>query len=137
MTREEKAITQLQRWKAYMDSLDADEDERLTMESLDAAIEALQERKTSGWNVITKSPMDADERAYWSEQLGYEIPADEAYMYGNLPEEGEDVLVCTASGTVFIDSLCCDEGCYFEDYGEMDGIVAWRPLPEPYREVDE
>lgn len=49
MTREEKAITQLQRWKAYMDSLDADEDERLTMESLDAAIEALQERKTAMW----------------------------------------------------------------------------------------
>lgn len=96
----------------------------------------MKERKTGGWNVITKCPMEADEIAAWSERLGYEIPADEAYMYGNLPEEGEDVLVCTASGTIFIDSLCCDEGCYFEDYGEMDGIVAWMPLPKPYKEVD-
>lgn len=99
--------------------------------------EPYEERKKSGWNVITKCPMDADEIADWCERLGYEIPPDEAFMYGNLPDEGEDVLVCTMSGTIFIDSLCWDEGCYFEDYGEMDGIVAWRPLPEPYREVDE
>ena len=91
----------------------------------------------SGWNVITKCPMDADEIATWSENLGYEIPDDEAFMYGNLPEEGVEVLVCTASGTIFIDSLCCDEWCYFEEYGEMDGIVAWMPLPKPYKEVEE
>ena len=108
-----------------------------TEEAVYMAINALKERKTGGWNVITKSPMDADEIAAWCEHLGYEIPSDEAYMYGNLPDEGEDVLVCTRTGTVFIDSLCCDEGCYFEDYGEMDGIVAWMPLPEPYKEVDE
>ena len=48
MTNDE-AIAQLQRWKAYMDSLDADEDERLTVESLDAAIEALKEHKTGKW----------------------------------------------------------------------------------------
>lgn len=105
--------------------------------SLRMAIEALQERKTSGWNVITKCPMDADERATWSENLGYEIPDDEAFMYGNLPEEGVEVLVCTLSGRMFIDSLCCDEFCYFEEYGEMDGIIAWQSLPEPYKEVDE
>lgn len=107
------------------------------VDALEMAIEALQERKTSGWNVITKSPMNADERAYWSENIGYEIPDDEAFLYGNLPEEGVEVLVCTLSGTIFIDSLCCDDMCYFEDYGEMDGIVAWRPLPKPYKEVDE
>lgn len=90
------------------------------------------ERKTGGWNVITKCPMDADEIATWSENLGYEIPDDEAFMYGNLPEEGVEVLVCTLSGTIFIDTLCRDVGCYFEEYGEMDGIVAWMPLPEPY-----
>ena len=104
---------------------------------LGKAIKALEEREPGEWNRITKCPMDADERAYWSEQLGYEIPDDEAYMYGNLPKEGEDVLVCTALGTIFIDSLCCDEWCYFEEYGEMDGIVAWMPLPKPYKEVEE
>lgn len=104
--------------------------------SFDMAIEALQEREASGWNVITKIPMDANERAAWSENLGYEIPDDEAFMYGNLPKDGEEVLVCTQFGRVFIDTMCRDEGCYFEEYGEMDGIVAWRPLPKPYEEVD-
>ena len=106
-------------------------------EATEMAIEALQERNTGGWNVITKCPMDADEIATWSENLGYEIPDDEAFMYGNLPEEGAEVLVCTLSGTIFIDTLCRDEGCYFENYGEMDGIVAWRPLPEPYKEASD
>ena len=95
------------------------------------------ERKMGKWNVITKCPMDADERAYWSERLGYEITDDEGYMYGNLPDEGTEVLVCTRWGTVFIDSLCCDDGCCFEEHGEMDGIVAWMPLPKPYKEGDE
>ena len=43
------AITLLQLWKAYMDSLDADEDERLTIEAIAVAIEALQERKPGKW----------------------------------------------------------------------------------------
>ena len=106
-------------------------------EKIEAAVELLKERKPGGWNVITKSPMDADERDYWSERLGYEISDDEGYMYGNLPDEGTEVLVCTRWGTVFIDSLCCDDGCCFEEHGEMDGIVAWMPLPKPYKEVDE
>lgn len=99
--------------------------------AIDAAIEALKERKTGKWNVITKRPMDAEEREIWEVEMG-EIADEDAYMYENLPEEGEEVLVCTHSGRVFIDTMCKDEGCYFEDYGEMDGIVAWMPLPEPY-----
>lgn len=53
--KNDEAIAQLQRWKAYMDSLDADEDERLTVESLDAAIEALHERKTGKWIVTARN----------------------------------------------------------------------------------
>ena len=88
------------------------------------------------WNVITKRPMDAEEREFWEVEIG-EIADEDAYLYENLPEEGEEVLVCTQFGRVFIDTFCGDEGCYFEEYGEMDGIVAWRPLPEPYKEVDD
>ena len=108
-------------------------------EMFDAAIEAVQERmerKTGKWNRITTRPMDAEEREIWEVEMG-EIADEDAYLYENLPEEGEEVLVCTQFGRVFIDAMRRDEGCYFENYGEMDGIVAWMPLPKPYKEVDE
>lgn len=97
----------------------------------------MKERKPGEWNRITKRPMDAEEREFWEVEIMGEIADEDAFIYENLPEEGEEVLVCTQFGRVFIDSLCCDEGCYFEDYGEMDGIVAWMPLPKPYKEVEE
>lgn len=91
----------------------------------------IEERRAREWNRITKRPMDAEEREVWEVEMG-EIADEDAYLYCNLPEDGEEVLVCTQSGRVFIDTMCKDEGCYFEDYGEMDGIVAWMSLPEPY-----
>lgn len=105
-------------------------------EAIYMAINALKQRKTGKWNRITKRPMDAEEREFWEVEMG-EIADEEAYFYENLPKEGEEVLVCTQFGRVFIDSLCCGEGCYFDDYGEMDGIVAWMPLPKPYKEEGE
>lgn len=43
-----------------------------------------------------------------------------------------------AYGTVRIDRFENDPdyGCSFEEYGDMDGIIAWMPKPEPYREVE-
>lgn len=29
------------------------------------------------------------------------------------------------------------DGCYFEENGDMDGIIAWMPLPEPPKEVQD
>ena len=86
------------------------------------------------WHVITKTPMTEEERKEWSERLGYDIEYDEAFIYGNLPDDGEEVLVSTHYGRVYIDTFCQDAGCYFEEYGDMSRIVAWTELPEPYRE---
>lgn len=87
----------------------------------------------SEWNVIQKRPMDDDERAECSEWLGYDIADEDAYTYTNLPDEGE-VIVCTEWGHVYIDEFCQDEwSCWFDENGDMDGIVAWMPMPEPYK----
>ena len=83
------------------------------------------------WNIIESRPMDDEERAMWSERLGYELKDDEAVMYLNLPVDGQEVLVATKYGTVYVDTFCDDDGCYFEDNGDMDGIIAWMPLPDP------
>lgn len=86
------------------------------------------------WNEIHKRPMTDEERKEWSERLGYDIEYDEAYIYSNLPDDGQEVLVSTQYGRVYVDTFYQDDGCYFEESEDMDGILAWMPLPEPYRE---
>ena len=88
------------------------------------------------WNVIEKCPMSKEEREEWSEELGYEIPDDEAFVYSNLPEEGEDVLITTKWGYVTTDTLGYEDGrFYFETY-DYEDVVAWMPFPKPYKEVE-
>ena len=88
------------------------------------------------WHPITSRPMDEEEREYWNEQRGYTLEDDEAVIYSGCPDDGDEVLVCTALGNVYIDTFYSDpdEGCYFEGSGDMDGIVAWMPKPAPYKE---
>ena len=86
------------------------------------------------WNVIKKRPMTNDERIEWSERIGYDIDYEEAVIYSNLPDDGEEVLICYKWGHVCIDTFRQEEeGCYFEGGGDMDGVIAWMPLPEPYK----
>lgn len=86
------------------------------------------------WIPLTSRPMDDEEREYYSEKYGYDLSDDEAVIYDcALPDDGEEVLVSTRYGHVYIDTFCEDEGCYFEDNGDMDGIVAWQRKPEPYK----
>lgn len=92
---------------------------------------------TQQWHVIKKRPMTNDERIEWSERIGYDIEYEDAFIYSNLPDDGEEVLVSSQYGNVYVDKFYQDEGCYFEENGDMDGIVAWMPLPKPYKEEEE
>lgn len=85
------------------------------------------------WRPIKKRPMDDEERKEWSERLGYDVEYEDAYIYSNLPDNGEEVLVCYSWGSVRTDTFYDDsEGAYFEENGDLDGIIAWMPLPKPY-----
>lgn len=89
------------------------------------------------WIPITARPIDEEERLKWAEEVGLILENDEALIYtSQLPDDGQEVLVCGRSGRVWIDTFYNDPdyGCYFEENGDMDGIVAWMPLPKPYRE---
>ena len=56
------------------------------------------------------------------------------FMYDyQLPDDGEEVLVTTISGLVTLDTFYRDDGCYFETYCDAGDVVAWMPLPEPYK----
>ena len=88
------------------------------------------------WTPIKTRPMDKEERAEWSEKLGYDIEYEEAVIYtSQLPDDGQEVLTCSRYGAIRIDKFENDPdyGCSFEENGDMDGIVAWMPLPEPWK----
>ena len=88
------------------------------------------------WIPITSRPMTEEERKEYSERTGYDIEYDEAVIFVScLPDDGQEVLTCNRYGYIDIDTFHNDPdyGCYFEKNGDMDGIVAWMPLPDPYR----
>ena len=89
------------------------------------------------WITFETRPMDDEEREYYTKMLGYDIEYNDAVIYcSKLPEDGQDVLVCDKYGNVWEDIFCDDSDYYgvgFETHGDMDGLVAWMPLPEPYK----
>ena len=48
-----------------------------------------------------------------------------------LPEENVEVLISTGHH-VHIDTMCYDNGWYFDSYGDISDVDAWMPLPESY-----
>lgn len=87
------------------------------------------------WNPIKSRPMDEEERKEWSEWLGFDLGDDESVIYtSQLPDDGDEVMTCNLYGTVEMDIFHDDgDGVYFENNGDMDGIVAWMPKPKPYK----
>lgn len=75
------------------------------------------------WIPIKVRPLDEEEKSYYGE--------DYCFIWDcKLPDDGEEVLVTTASGHVDIDTFY--DG-YFENYSNHDDLLAWMPMPEPYR----
>jgi len=88
------------------------------------------------WVPIKYRPMDEEEKQYWSEYMGVD---DEMEMFDcPMPEDGQEILVTFKSGYVNMDVCEIDGGLYgLEGNGDWDGIIAWMPLPEPYRKDGE
>ena len=50
-----------------------------------------------------------------------------------MPDDGEEILVSTKSGSVEKDECGFDDGYYLDSgYDWQTDIVAWMPLPKPY-----
>jgi hypothetical protein len=90
------------------------------------------------WTMITSRPMTAEEREEAEEISGYVLSDDDAIIYTcPLPDDGQEVLTASIYGTIRLDTFEDDPdyGCGFEENGDMDGIVAWMPLPKPPKGV--
>jgi hypothetical protein len=56
---------------------------------------------------------------------------------GELPEDGQVVLVSTIYDGVIVDVFCADEdGGFFEDW-DWPQVKAWAEMPEPYKPREE
>ena len=79
------------------------------------------------WIPIKTRPMTEKEK----EEIGHEYD----YMYDcPLPDDCQDVLITDCCGNVEIDTFCVYyDGYYFETNCDNGEVMAWMPLPEPYK----
>ena len=91
------------------------------------------------WIPITYRPMNDEEKKYYEERTGYDTEDLEKLLNCPLPEDGETVLITDWSGHVETDTFFKDDndGCYFECNSDIEDVIAWMPLPEPYKSESE
>lgn len=112
-----------------------------------ASLEGVEEFMTSGqmedieipsWIPITYRPMDEEEYEEYRKEFG-EIPIEHRKMFScPMPEDDQEILICTSWRGVSLDRCEIDEyGYALEEHGDWDGVMAWMPLPKPYEAESE
>lgn len=84
----------------------------------------------TGWIPVKFRPLTEEEQEQYP---------DYCYMADCLmPNEGDEILVTTTHGTVEKDEAGFDDGFYLDSgYDWQTDIVAWMPLPKPYKTESE
>lgn len=107
-------------------------------ETVRMAIEALK-KQIPQWIPVKFRKMTDEEVKEYEEQIGEQLSKNECVCFDcPLPESDQEILVCTKFGTIYMD-VCeydPDYGYGLESNGDWDGIVAWMPLPAPYKWED-
>lgn len=95
--------------------------------------------KQKRWIPVKWKPLNDREREEWEDFMGYKLADEEAVEPDcKMPDDGDEIWICTKSGQVSEDIFCNDYGLLsLEDEDIMD-IVAWMPrtAPEPYKESE-
>ena len=88
------------------------------------------------WIPVTTRLMTEDEEKEACERWGVDhLEDNEKLMFTcSLPDEGQEILISTHWG-VRLDKCDYDPdyGFGLEENGDWDGVLAWMPLPEPYK----
>lgn len=96
--------------------------------------------ENSSWIPIKTKKLSPEEIREFCEETHEFSPEemDGAWRYDcKLPEKTQDVLITTRFEDVVITKFVCD-GCegYFEDFEDEGDLLAWMPLPEPYKKEE-
>lgn len=98
-------------------------------------------RQQSEWIPVTYRPMTEEEEKEFCEDLGIKQGSLEDWekrvFTCHLPDDGQEILI--SCGKYVQEDICSwnEYGCGLENNGDWDGVDAWMPKPEPYKEGDE
>lgn len=95
----------------------------------------LRELKMLSWIPVKTRMLDADALKKLKDRYG-DFDDDEAWcICSPLPKDAQEVLITTKYGDVVLTEFCVDDdGCCFDGYEDRGDVLAWMPLPEPYKE---
>lgn len=94
-------------------------------------------RQEQKWIPVISRPLTDEEKEYYEDSFGCDFE-DIDYIYDcPLPDDGQTVLITDRLGNVEVDTFCRDDGCYFECNCDAEDVLAWMPLPEPYKAESE
>lgn len=96
-------------------------------------VQEVAEEYNGGWIPVKTRPMTEEEKEHYSEYL---VDGNGMIYECTLPNDGQEVLITSKFGHVDKTIFCTDCGNYFENYEDYDEVVAWQPLPEPYKESE-
>lgn len=115
-------------------------DSGLVMHYANEIMFALEFALKNQWIPIKYRPLTPEERIEFAEYYGIEYcdTVSEKAFDCHMPEDGQEILISGSCG-VSIDIADNDIDCGFivyglEGNGDWEGIDAWMPLPEPYKE---
>lgn len=83
------------------------------------------------WIEMKTRPATSEEKEHYSYYFGDEI---DTMFDCPLPDDGEECLISTTCGGVYIDQFDADYNS-FCDHDDPDEVVAWAKLPEPYKKT--
>ncbi len=128
MTRKEELINHI---KEYLDSGMWEYSAcRLGKEDLELIVNVLEQESKTEWIPIKyRKPTE-------EEITECDFPKEAMIYDCKLPDDNEEVQITTSDGCVVQTTFYTDDGCYFECYEDYGEVVAWQPLPQPYREAE-
>lgn len=95
------------------------------------AVQEVAEEYNGGWIPVKTRPMTEEEKEYYSEYL---VDGNGMIYECTLPDDGQEVLITSKFGSIEKTTFYTDCGNYFENYEDYDEVIAWQPLPQPYKE---
>lgn len=105
--------------------------------------EVRKNRSRDEWIPVKYRPLTGEERIAFAEHYGIEYcdTVDEKAFDCPMPEDGQEILISTSWGVVEDEADNDIDGEGFIVYGlkgngDWEGIDAWMPKPEPYKEAD-